>query len=89
MTVRLFSIHAQSVNDRERLRLSRKTAPTDDTTFTRALRTARTGRTLYRLAIVLEVPLGTLRHWLTHPPRRSTQRVRLVTERLVALGYLS
>jgi hypothetical protein len=89
LTARGFSTQADFVSDRERIRVWRKTAPQGPTPLTLAIGRARQGRTLHALALHLDMPLGTLRQWLLYPPRRTTRRVRLVTERLIALGFIS
>lgn len=72
----------------ERMRLWRKTAPQEPTPFVLALRAARQGRTIPMLAMLIDVPLGTLQTWLSYPPRRSTPAIRRASERLTLMGYL-
>ena len=88
LTERAFSHHAGNVSDSERMRYWRKTLSQEPTPFVVALRLARRGRTRLALAVLLDVPYGTLNTWLTYPPRRSTPAIRRASERLTIMGFL-
>lgn len=67
--------HAKRVSTGDRYR--RKSRDRGRTAFVLALERAAEGRRLLSLSVDLDVPLGTLRGWLTYPPtRRSAQQDR-------------